>query len=113
VEDCVTYVTEPENLPRHLPELARLAQLGATAILPNHGTEEIIARGGYGPGLIPATADYVDALISGRAVPDLAQAIAEPVRAGVLWFYAPYEPVHAHNLSQAAKTRSAGHWNSA
>ncbi len=45
LEDTVTYVAEPENLARHLPELDRLVALGATRILPNHGCPGRIAAG--------------------------------------------------------------------
>lgn len=110
LEDCVTWVSEPQDLPRHLPELARLTGLGATAILPNHGSEEAIAKGGYGPGLILATSAYVAGLIAGTLSLDLSEAIAEPVKAGDLQFFAPYQDVHSRNLAKAAEAKAAGHW---
>ncbi len=58
LEDPLTYVTEPARLAAHLADLDRLAALGATRILPNHGDPDIIAAGGYGPGLIDATRTY-------------------------------------------------------
>ena len=106
VEDCVTWISEPQDLARHLPELSRLASLGATRVLPNHGAEEIIAAGGYGPGLIAATSDYVRALVAGTAPADLAQAIAAPVRTGDLCYFAPYEAVHSRNLAKVAEVRA-------
>ena len=109
LEDCVTWVSEPEALPRHLAELARLADLGATFILPNHGAEDVIANGGYGPGLISATSIYVAGLIKGTLSPDLATAISEPVTAGELRFFAAYQDVHTRNLAKAAEARAAGH----
>lgn len=59
VEDCVTYVGAPEDFEIHLADLARLQALGAQWVLPNHGAAEVIAAGGYGPGLLAATADYI------------------------------------------------------
>lgn len=109
LEDSVTYVSEPQDLPRHLPELKRLATLGARAILPNHGAEEVIGGGGYGPGLIEATQDYVASLIEGSAPVDLALAIAGPVRRGDLTFFAEYQAVHTRNLAKVAEARAEGH----
>lgn len=108
LEDCVTWVSEPEALPRHLPELARLAGLEAKAILPNHGAEAVIAKGGYGPGLISATSAYVTGLIAGTLSPDLATAIAEPLKAGDIQFFAAYQDVHTRNLAKAAEAKAAG-----
>jgi glyoxylase-like metal-dependent hydrolase (beta-lactamase superfamily II) len=103
LEDTVTYVAEPESLPRHLPELDRLANLGATHILPNHGCPDRIAAGGYGASLIPATARYVhtllatktDASLRATALRDL---IARELEDGTLIYLDGYEPVHALNI---------------
>ncbi|RYI03023.1 MAG: MBL fold metallo-hydrolase [Acetobacteraceae bacterium] len=113
LEDCVTWVSEPDALPRHLPELARLAGLGAKAILPNHGSEAVIAAGGYGPGFITATSDYVAGLIAGTMPADLTEAISARVTSGDLTFFAPYQAVHLSNLAKAAEARAAGHWPAA
>ena len=103
LEDTVTYVAEPANLTRHVPELKRLAALYPKRILPNHGCPERIASGGYGPGLIPATARYVRALIdmaSGTQSPatPLRDLIAADLNDGTLIYYPDYEAVHARNV---------------
>lgn len=108
LEDCVTWVSEPQDLPLHLPELARLAALGAERILPNHGDEAMIASGGYGPGLIRATSDYVAALIAGEAEAALETVIAKPVQRGDLIPFAPYQAVHSRNLAKVAMAKAAG-----
>lgn len=110
VEDCVTYVGEPEHLPAHLADLARLAALDAEFVLPNHGSPDVIRSGGYGPGLITATADYTRALIENRAAGALSQAIAPHLSSGTLRYFAPYEAVHAQNLERVSSWRkySAG-----
>jgi cyclase len=105
VEDCVTYVGEPEHLPGHLAELARLAALDPAFVLPNHGSPDVIGAGGYGPGLITATADYTRALIEDRAPKALSQAIAGHLATGTLRYFAPYEAVHGQNLDRVSSWR--------
>lgn len=105
VEDCVTYVSEPENLPRHLPELARLAALAPKIVLPNHGAAEELAIGGYGPGLIGATADYVRALVENRADHPLPVLLEPHFAAGHLRYFQPYEAIHAQNLARVRAVR--------
>jgi cyclase len=43
VEDCVTYVGDPQNLAIHLSELDRLAALQVRTVLPDHGSAEVPA----------------------------------------------------------------------
>ncbi len=105
LEDTVTYVAEPESLPRHLPELDRLANLGATHILPNHGCPDRIAAGGYGASLIPATARYVRALLATKTdaslrATALRDLIARELEDGTLIYLDGYEPVHALNIKR-------------
>jgi cyclase len=99
VEDCVTYVGEPEAFATHLADLARLQALGAQWVLPNHGAAEVIAAGGYGAGLLAATADYI-ALLQAGAPTEMRAAIAERLADGTLQYFAPYEAVHAQNLER-------------
>lgn len=105
LEDCVTYVGEPEGLVLHLAELDRLGRLQPDRILPNHGAPEIITAGGYGPDLIRATADYTRALLEDRCPEDLCAAIAPHLAQGTLHHFAPYEAVHAQNLSRVSHWR--------
>ncbi len=105
VEDCVTYVSEPENLPQHLPELARLAALAPRVVLPNHGAAEVLATGGYGPGLISATADYVRALVENRADHPLHVLLKPHLAAGSLRYFPPYEAIHTQNLARVGAPR--------
>ncbi len=105
VEDCVTYVGAPEDLSTHLADLARLAALAPEYVLPNHGAPEVIAAGGYGPQIITATADYTHALVQNRAPPDLRPAIAPHLTTGTLCYFAPYQAVHAQNLTRVSSWR--------
>ena len=103
VEDTVTFVAEPEQLAAHRAELDRLAALGAERILPSHGDPDVIATGGYGDGLIRATQHYIDILLRvardpGLRTVALRELLAEPLEAGWITYFAPYEAVHRHNL---------------
>ena len=105
VEDCVTYVDEPADLACHRADLLKLRALGARFVLPDHGSERIIARGGYSASLITATRDYVGWLMTLGIAPDrasmpLAQVIADPLAAGTLEWFAPYEEIHAQNVAR-------------
>lgn len=103
LEDPITYVDEPDRLAIHLKGLDRLAALGATRILPNHGAEAVIAAGGYGPELITATRLYVEELLKLNADPerageDLATFAQAAFSTGAITPFAPYDEVHARNV---------------
>jgi glyoxylase-like metal-dependent hydrolase (beta-lactamase superfamily II) len=105
LEDTVTYVAEPENLTWHLPELERLASLGATHILPNHGCPHRIAAGGYKAGLIPATVRYVRALLAMKTDASLRQIalrdlLAVDLEDNTLVYLEDYEAVHERNVER-------------
>jgi cyclase len=104
MEDTVTYVDEPDGLATHLADLDRLWDLGAERILPSHGDPDVIAAGGYPPELIRATQQYIRVLQ--RVVDEpalrargLRELIAEPLDAGWIRWFAPYEAVHRENLA--------------
>lgn len=99
VEDCVTYVGAPEDFDIHLRDLARLAALESRWVLPNHGAAEVIAAGGYGPGLLAATADYIRQLQANDPRP-MAAIIAPWLSSGTLHYFAPYEAVHSQNCAR-------------
>jgi len=104
LEDPITYVDEPARLVAHLVGLGRLEALGALRILPNHGAEEVIAAGGYGPELITATRLYIEKLLRLQAEPalaaqDLGAFAAEAFATGAITPFAPYEAVHRRNVA--------------
>jgi glyoxylase-like metal-dependent hydrolase (beta-lactamase superfamily II) len=108
MEDTVTYVGEPECFTDHLADLDRLWDLAPARILPNHGDPETIAGGGYAPELIRATQQYIEALQRCREDPQLRgtslrKLIAEPLEAGWINYFAPYEAVHEQNLETVLK----------
>lgn len=104
VEDCVTYVGAPEDFDTHLADLARLQALGARWVLPNHGAAEVIAAGGYGPGLLAATADYIRHLQRDDPRP-MAEIIAPWLHDGTLRYFEPYEAVHSQNRARVQVMR--------
>lgn len=106
VEDCVTYVDEPADFATHLAGLDRLAALRPRHVLPDHGSERIIAAGGYGAGIIPATQRYLRWLMGlagdpARAGTPLRDVIGADLTAGTLEWFAPYEDIHAQNVTRA------------
>lgn len=112
VEDCATYVGEPEGFARHLADLDRLAALNPAFVLPNHGAAGIIAAGGYPAGILGATQDYIRWLQALPTRPDqatrpLAEVIAPALEAGVMRYFAPYEEVHRQNIARTVAALSA------
>ncbi len=103
LEDPITYVAEPTRLTQHLRDLERMATWDINKIFPNHGAEEIIVAGGYGPELITATRNYVEKLLHLRqerklAEQDLKTFAADDFRSGAIGYFAPYEAVHRENI---------------
>ena len=106
VEDCVTYVGEPEHFATHLRDLDRLMALAPRFVLPNHGSAERIAAGGYEASILPAMQRYVGWLMRLQAAPELAQTplrevIEADLAAGALDWFAPYEDIHRQNIGRA------------
>ncbi|MDQ0510228.1 MBL fold metallo-hydrolase [Ancylobacter amanitiformis] len=105
LEEPITYVAEPERLAVHVEELKRVKGWNYARILPNHGAAEIIAAGGYGPGLIEATIRYVEKLMRLKDEPaladeDLRTFAGADFASGTLTYFAPYEEVHANNVKK-------------
>ena len=103
LEDMITYVSEADQLERHLNELARLRRLAAARIFPNHGSRERIERGGYAPTLIDATEQYVRDLLNTAITPaesqsDLRAFVAAQLAASWIEWFTPYERVHRSNV---------------
>jgi cyclase len=103
MEDTVTYVGEPEGLDTHLRDLERLAELEPARILPAHGDPDVIADGGYPPGLNEATRSYICLLQRMPSEPELREVplrelIGADLAAGTLVYFEPYERVHRQNV---------------
>ena len=103
IEDTVTYVTQPDRLAIHLRDLARMDSWSLSRILPNHGSYERIAAGGYGREFIAATRLYVEKLQRLAEDPRLADLslrnfASESIATGGVDYFDAYEPVHRHNV---------------
>lgn len=115
LEDTVTFVDEPDRLDQHLFDLAKMTTWDFSRILPNHGSKERISGPGYDAGLIEATRIYVERLLRSSddeelgALP-LAEFVAEPLAAGSITYFEPYEAVHRMNVEKvrAAARQAAG-----
>ena len=87
-------------------ELDRLRELGASRILPNHGSFEAISAGGDGETLIDATQSYLRDLLGSVARSELQGGLREFAReqlaAGWITWFEPYERVHESNLAAVA-----------
>ena len=115
MEDTITYVDEPESFDTHIADLERLARLEPDRIVPSHGDPDVIADGGYPPGLITATQQYIEALKRCREEPELCELglrelIAGPLEAGWVNYFEPYEAVHKENL-KAVMALSGSPWH--
>ena len=107
MEDTCTYVMEPDNLPLHLADLERLDALAPARILPNHGSPDIIASGGYNRGFNRATQQYIRALLRCKTEPELRalplrELIQGPLNTGWITYFAPYEEIHRDNLKKVS-----------
>jgi cyclase len=110
LEDTVTYVSEPERLAQHLVDLARMETWEFSKILPNHGTVEKIAAGGYDNSFITATRLYIEKLLRLENKPELAEEdlrtfAAEALATGGVEYFGAYEPVHEKNVRQVLALR--------
>ncbi len=111
LEDTITYVSEPLGIARHIEELDRLSRLPIRRILPNHGSEERIADGGYGPELIHANRAYLERLIAEIDDPGidetrLSDFVAPELAQGSILYFEPYEIVHRDNIEALRTGRS-------
>lgn len=105
VEDTVTYVGDPADLPVHLAELERMTALSPRCILPNHGASERIEACSYGPGIIAAMQSYIRKLLAARQDAALRESplqtwLADDLDAGNLTWFEPYRAIHQQNLSR-------------
>lgn len=108
VEDCVTYVGEPQGFDLHRRDLARLAALGPKWVLPAHGDPRVIAAGGYGVDIFVAMTRYVAVLQTlmanpGAPVPPMRDVVAADLASGTLVYFDAYNAVHQQNVDVARK----------
>ena len=105
LEDSITYIDEPENLPAHIHNLQALKQLSVAAIFPNHGDPKVIAAGGYDKTLIDATINYITRLLARVHDADFLKSplqsyLEKELNQGWVHYFEPYEAVHGQNLQK-------------
>lgn len=107
LEDTVTFIAEPATIPAQYRALAAMRAWGIDHIFPNHGNPDVIAKGGYGLGLIDATRAYIRHMVEHAHDPDfLSQPIATHAGPALargdvsLWW--AYPAAHAENLAKVS-----------
>ena len=111
LEDPITYVVEPERLMEHLRDLVRLRDWPIDRILPNHGSPDIIAAGGYDRRIIAATIAYIETLLTPGLTEStdtsLFELLAGLFEAKAIFFYPAYERVHRRNVQKVGLLRGS------
>ncbi|MBA4786024.1 MAG: MBL fold metallo-hydrolase [Rhizobiales bacterium] len=103
LEDPISYLAEEDRLAIHIGELERMRTWPIRRILPNHGSAERIAAGGYTVEFIDANRRYMEKLttkgeISNPQAMSLKDFIAEDLAAGAIDYFQRYEAVHRRNV---------------
>ncbi|PKL43569.1 MAG: MBL fold metallo-hydrolase [Candidatus Riflebacteria bacterium HGW-Riflebacteria-2] len=111
LEDPISYIVEPGDIPTHLKELSHLQQLSFASIFPSHGSFEIIANGGYEKSLIAAIIEYNRNML--RHVHDndylnltIENMIPQALKTGAVSIWESYRSVHRDNLHRVYE-----HWH--
>jgi len=108
LEDTVTFIVEPEQIPAQYRNLREMKHWNIDRIFPNHGNPEVIASGGYQTSLIDATMDYLRRMVSHAHDPDylkesLEDYVHDSVRKGWVTVWWAYHDAHQVNLERVAK----------
>jgi len=108
LEDTVTFISEPEQIPVQYRNLLEMKHWDIDRIFPNHGNPDVIARGGYQKSLIDATLDYLRQMVLHAHDPDylkgsLEDYVRDSVRKGWVTVWWAYHDAHQVNLERVAK----------
>jgi glyoxylase-like metal-dependent hydrolase (beta-lactamase superfamily II) len=108
LEDTLTFIVEPEQIPAQYRNLEAMQQWGIDRIYPNHGGPDVIAHGGYRTTLIEATRDYLRRMVEHAHDPDYLQGsldsyVAGSVAQGWVSVWWAYREAHAANLKVVAE----------
>ncbi len=103
LEDTVTLVLDPGDIPSHIAELDRLRALDIETIYPNHGDPDAIKGGGYTKAFIDATREYDVNLLQrvhepGYLAMPLEDFIPDALANRTVSVLERYRVVHANNL---------------
>jgi glyoxylase-like metal-dependent hydrolase (beta-lactamase superfamily II) len=108
LEDTLTFIVEPEQIPAQYQNLQKMKQWNIDRIFPNHGNPDVIANGGYRTTLIDATQDYLRRMVARAHDPDylkgsLDDYVQDSVGKGWVSVWWAYREAHAANLAVVAK----------
>jgi cyclase len=108
LEDTVTFIIEPEQIPAQYRNLQQMKHWNIDRIYPNHGNPDVIASGGYRTSLIDATLDYLRRMVLHAHDPDylkgsLEEYVHDSVRKGWVTVWWAYHDAHEVNLKRVAK----------
>jgi cyclase len=108
LEDTVTFIIEPEQIPEQYKNLQRMKHWNIERIFPNHGNPDVIANGGYQTSLIDATMDYLRRMTLHAHDPDylkgsLEDYVHDSVHKGWVTVWWAYHDAHKVNLERVAK----------
>jgi len=103
LEDTVTYIMEPQDIPIHVAGMKRLKTMAIEAIYPNHGSPEVIAQRGYTMEFIDSTMGYVTRMVKRSHDPGyldttIKDFVSDYLARGWITYFEPYEASHQHNL---------------
>ena len=108
LEDTLTFIVEPEQIPTQYKNLQKMKQWDIDRIYPNHGNPDVIANGGYKTTLIDATQDYLRQVVMRAHDRDYLKGSVEDyvhdsVAKGWVSVWWAYREAHAANLALVAK----------
>lgn len=108
LEDTVTFIAEPEQIPMQYKNLQTMKGWNIDRILPNHGNPDVIAAGGYRTTLIDATRDYLRRMVERAHDPDylkqpLENYVHDSVKKGWVSVWWAYREAHQTNLDVVSK----------
>ena len=120
LEDTLTFIVEPEQIPAQYKNLQAMRRWGIERIYPNHGDPEVIAHGGYSLTLIDATEDYLRRMVERAHESDyltgsLDSYVHDSVSKGWVSVWWAYREAHEANLAvvgKAYKDRPLPNFNS-
>jgi cyclase len=108
LEDTLTFIVEPEQIPMQYKNLQAMKQWSIDRIFPNHGNPDVIAKGGYSTTLIDATQDYLRRMVERAHDPGYLKGsmdnyVHDSVGKGWVSVWWAYREAHEANLAVVAK----------
>lgn len=103
LEDTVTYMVEPGDIPTHIAELKRMRGMAFTRIYPNHGDPDVIKRGGYTKTFVDTVAEYDVNMLKkahdpGYLTMPIEEFMPKALAKQAVAIYESYRVVHTNNL---------------